>query len=161
MSTRATLLLCVLLFAGCAVPGPGSESEQSALTRQFIRVTKEVPSFGGVTRENGGWVVFLLDPGQRESAEARLRDIFGEEAARITVRSRAPHGNASEAMKEAARDVLGVPGVGMLDFDETNGYLQVGLVDVEALEPAQTKLDALGIPRDSVLFQAVTPIVAL
>ncbi|MFY0584108.1 hypothetical protein ACN28S_66160 [Cystobacter fuscus] len=135
MSNRAALLLCVILSAGCTAPGPGSEQEQSALTRQFIRVTKEVPAFGGVTREDGGWVVSLLDPGQRESAEARLRDIFQEDAAHITVRVRAPRGSASEQTKEAARDVLGVPGVGTLDFDETTGYLRVGLVEVEASSP--------------------------
>ncbi|OJH37248.1 hypothetical protein [Cystobacter ferrugineus] len=160
MSNRAALLLCVLLSFGCNAPGPGNEQEQSALTRQFIRVTKEVPAFGGVTREDGAWVVSLLDPEQRESAEARLRDIFEEDAAHISVRVRAPRGSASEQMKEAARDVLGVPGVGTLDFDETTGYLRVGLVEVETLESAQARLDTLGIPRDQVLFQAEAPIVA-
>ncbi|WP_375767055.1 hypothetical protein NR798_36020 [Archangium gephyra] len=160
MSNRAALVLCLILSAGCITPDE-SGPEQTPLTRQFMRVTKEVPAFGGITRENGGWVVALLDPEQREAAETRLRDIFGEEAAQIALRERAPRGSASEEMKNAARDVLGVPGVGRLDYDETTGYLEVGLVDVEALEPAQAKLDALGIPLDQVVFQAVAPIVAL
>jgi hypothetical protein len=156
MTSRAALLLCIIL-SGCITPA----IEQSPLTRQFIRVTKEVPAFGGVTRENGGWVVSLLDPEQREAAEARLRDIFSEEAAQISVRVRAPRGSASEEMKDAATDVLGVQGVGTLDYDETTGYLRVGLIDVEALEPAQAKLDALGVPLEQVIFQVEEPIVAL
>lgn len=159
MLNRTALLLCLILSAGCLTPEDGPE--QSPLTRQFLRVTREVPAFGGITRENGGWAVSLLDPEQREAAETRLRDIFGEEAARISVRVRPARGSASEEMKDAAGDVLGVPGVGRLDYDETTGYLEVGLVDVEALEPAQAKLEALGIPLDQVIFQAVAPIVGL
>lgn len=156
MTNRATLLLCVIL-SGCITPG----TEQSPLTRQFIRVTQEVPAFGGVTRENGGWVVSVLAPEQREAAEARLRDIFNEEAAQISVRVRAPSGSASEEMKNAATDVLGVQGVGKLDYDETTGYLRVGLIDVEALEPAQAKLEVLGIPLEQVIFQAEAAIVSM
>jgi hypothetical protein len=156
MTSRAALLLCIIL-SGCITPA----IEQSPLTRQFIRVTKEVPAFGGVTRENGGWVVSLLDPEQREAAEARLRDIFSEEAAQVSVRVRAPRGSASEEMKDAATEVLSVQGVGTLDYDETTGYLQVGLIDVEALEPAQAKLDALGVPLEQVIFRVEEPIVAL
>jgi hypothetical protein len=159
MLNRTALLLCLILSAGCITPDDGPE--QSPLTRQFIRVTKEVPAFGGITRENGGWAVSLLDPEQREAAETRLRDIFGEEAAQIAVRVRPARGSASEEMLDAASEVLGVPGVGRLDYDETTGYIEVGLVDVEALEPAQAKLEALGIPLDQVVFQAVAPIVGL
>ncbi|HYO68647.1 MAG TPA: hypothetical protein VEU33_21455 [Archangium sp.] len=156
---RAALVLCVILSTGCITPDTGTE--QSPLTQQFLRVTKEVPAFGGITRENGAWVVSLLDPEQREAAETRLRDIFREEAAQITVRVRAARGSASEELKEAAVDVMGVEGVGTLGYDETTGYLQVGLIDVEALEPAQAKLQALGIPLDQVIFQVESPIAGL
>ncbi len=63
-------------------------------------------------------------------------------------------------MNEAGA-ALGVPGVGRLDFDETNGYLRIGLVDVEALEPVQVNLDEAGIPRDQVILEVVRPIVGL
>lgn len=156
MSNRAALL-CMLLSVGCITPGTETESEPSTLTQQFLRVTKEVPAFGGVTRENGQWVVSLLDAAEHEAAEARLRDIFQEEAAGIAVRVRAAQGGASEQTKDAATDVLSVPGVSRLDFDETTGYVRVGLVDVEAIEPAQVKLVALGIPLDQVILEVVRP----
>ncbi len=159
MSSRAALFLCVILSAACTPPDRGPE--QSPLTRQFLRVTKEVPAFGGITREHGGWVVSLLDPGQREAAERRLRDIFKEESSSIAVRTRAPRGGASEELKDAATDVLNVPGTGSLDFDETVGYLRVGLVDVEAVEPVQTRLDALDIPLEQVILQVEAPIVGM
>ena len=152
---RAALVLCVILSTACA---PDHELEQSPRTQQFIRVTKEVPAFGGVTRENGAWVVSLLDPEQREAAETKLRDIFNEEAAQLSVRVRAPRGGASEEMKDEATDVLSVEGVGTLDYDETTGYLRVGVIDVEAIEPVQAKLDALGIPLDVVILQVQLPI---
>lgn len=160
MSSRLALL-CLLLFAGCIPPGSESGPKQSPRTLQFLRATQEVPAFGGLARENGQWVVFLFDLAQREAAEARLRDIFGEEAAQMTVRARPPRGNASEQMMNEAGAALGVPGVGRLDFDETNGYLRIGLVDVEALEPVQVNLDGAGIPRDQVILEVVRPIVGL
>jgi hypothetical protein len=147
-----------MLSAGCLTPGSGLE--QSPRTRQFLRVTKEVPAFGGVTRENDGWVVSVLDSEQRGTAEAKLRDIFGEEAATIAVRVRTPRGSASEQTMDAATEVLNVPGIERLDYDERTSYLRVGLVDVEAIEPAQLKLDELGIPLDQVILQVVSPIVA-
>jgi hypothetical protein len=148
------------LSVGCLTPDPENEPrEPSARTQQFLRVTKEVPTFGGVSRTGDRWVVFLFDSEEREAAEARLADIFAEEAVDITVSVRAPRGGASELTKEAARDVMSVPGVGRLDFDETVGYIRVGLIDVEAVEPAQVKLRALGIPLDQVILEVVTPIV--
>lgn len=159
MSSRAALLLCVILSAGCTTPDGGTE--QSPLTQQFLRVTKEVPAFGGISRENGEWVVSILDPEQREAAEAKLQDIFEEEAATITVRVRAPHGSASEEMMTAATNVLSVPGTQSLDFDESTDYLRVGLIDVEAVEPAQLKLDELGIPLEQVILEVRRPIVGM
>jgi hypothetical protein len=150
-----------MLCVGCITPEPASAPEQSARTQQFLRVTQEVPAFGGLSRENGQWVISLLDAGQREAAEAKLRDIFGEEAAGMTVRSRAPRGSASEELMREASAVLSGPGVGSVDFDETTGYIRVGLTDVEALEPAQTQLERHGIPLDQVIFEVVRPIVAL
>ena len=79
----------------------------------------------------------------------------------MAVRARPPRGSASEEMKDAASHAMGVPGVGRLGYDETNGYIRVGLVDVEATEPVQVRLDEHGIPRDQVIIQAVRPIVAL
>ncbi len=160
MSSRLALL-CLLLFAGCITPGSENGPKQSPRTLQFLRVTEEVPTFGGLTRENGQWVVFLFDIEQREAAETRLRDIFGEEAAQMALRARAPRGSASEEMKNKASAALGVPGVGRLGLDETTGYLRVGLVDVEALEPVQVNLNQAGIPLDQVILQVVTPIVGL
>jgi hypothetical protein len=160
MSSRLALL-CLLLFAGCIPPGSQNGPKQSPRTLQFLRVTEEVPAFGGLARENGQWVIFLFDFEQRAAAETRLRDIFGEEATQMTVRARAPRGNASEEMMNTAGAALGVPGIGRLDFDETNGYLRVGLVDVEATEPVQLKLDEHGIPRDQVIIEVVRPIVGL
>jgi hypothetical protein len=159
-------LLCVLLSLGCGTPAPDDQPgqsipEPSALTLQFIRVTKEVPDFGGLTFENGQWVVFLLAPEQRELAEARLRDVFGEEAANIAVRVRAPRGSASSQMVKDAVDVMAVPGVGTLDLDEKVGYVRVGLLAVESLEQAQVKLDELGVPLDQVILYARRPIVLL
>lgn len=156
---RAALVLCVILSTGCGTPE--NELEQSPITRQFIRVTKEVPAFGGIARENGAWVVALLDSEQREAAETKLRDIFNEEATNIAVRIRPTRGSASEEMKTAATDVLSVEGVGTLDYDETTGYLRLGLTDVEAIGAAQAKLNALGVPLEQVIFQAQVPIVGL
>ncbi|KFA93110.1 hypothetical protein Q664_11225 [Archangium violaceum Cb vi76] len=155
---RAALVLCLILSTAC---GPENELEQSPLTRQFIRVTKEVPAFGGVARENGTWVVSLLGSEQREAAETKLWDIFNEEATNIAVRVRPTRGSASEEMKLAATDVLSVEGVGTLDYDETTGYLRVGLTDVEAIGAAQAKLDTLDVPLEQVIFQAEAPIVSL
>ncbi|MCI0573011.1 MAG: hypothetical protein L0Y66_19875 [Myxococcaceae bacterium] len=56
--------------------------------------------------------------------------------------------------------VLSVDGASSLDFDERVGYLRVGLVDAEAVETAQAKLENLGIPLDQVILQVEPPAIA-
>ncbi|MET0404584.1 MAG: hypothetical protein ABW123_19375 [Cystobacter sp.] len=158
MTNRATLLLCVFFLAGC-LSVESASTEQNSLTRQFIRISREVPTFGGITRENNEWIVFLLGETQRGAAGARLQEILQETALHVVMRIRPARGSSSEEKKDRATEVLNVPGVSSIDFDEVTGYLRVGLVDVESIELAQAKLDELAIPRAEVLFQAVPGLV--
>ena len=142
-----------LVLAGCSLM-----SSDQTLTEKLRRVTYEVPAFGGVDFEGSQLTVYLLGGEQREKAKTVLAQIFGDEAREILLLERLPRGRASEQLKSKARDVLTVAGASSLDYDETTGYLRVGVVEAEAIERAEIKLIELGVSLEMVIRQVERPI---
>lgn len=149
--------LAAFVFVGCGV------DTESALTARLRRVTKETPEFGGVRRTDaqaplsGGTLsVFVRSPAAVPSATARVTEIFAPDLA-PTIKLRAAKGPAAEASKVAAKDVLSVHDASTLDFDETTGYLRVGVASAESLPSLENKIDALGLDPESIIVQVETP----
>lgn len=142
-----------LSLAGCSLLSPNQ-----TLTEKLRRVTYEVPAFGGVDFEGSQLTVYLLGGELWAEAKATLKDIFGDETSEIVLLERAPRGRASEQLKNAARNVLTIAGASSLDYDETTGYLRVGVIEADAVERAEIKLAEMGISLDLVIRQVESPI---
>ena len=119
-------------------------------TLRLLSVTRQTPSFAGVHSENGALTVFIFDESKRAAANERLRAILGDPLPALLLRP--ARGTASEALKNSAGDVLSA-GASFLDFDETVGYLRIGVPKASALEPVQAKLGELAIPLDEVILE--------
>jgi len=160
---RSLLLSTLFLFAsaaGCSFTD-SNESTFDPSTEQLRRVTNQVPTFGGVLFEQDQLVVFVLGEKQIEAAEDSLRGIFGADAAQIKLEVRPPEGNASEELKQSSRNVLSVETARTLGFDETTGYLRVGVTEVKGVRQAKEKLQEIGTPLEEVILQVQSPITAL
>ncbi|MDP1822682.1 MAG: hypothetical protein Q8L48_05555 [Archangium sp.] len=149
------ILALVFALQACAPAQPAEGESLDPFTLQLLRVTKETPSFGGFHSEAGALVVFIFDEAQRGPAAASLTAIFGDTAPALNTRP--ARGQSSESVKNGAADVLSVPGTSSFDFDETTGFLRVGVWKASALEPVQTKLLELSVPLESVVLEIQRP----
>ena len=56
---------------------------------------------------------------------------------------------------------MSIEGANSLDFDETTGYLRVGVTEVESIRRATGKLKESGIPLEAVILQGEDPVIYL
>jgi hypothetical protein len=122
----------------------------------MLRATSEVPAFGGVAFEGDRLVVFTL--GSQPTAAPVVRTIFGAETD-VEVRTRPEAGQGSESLKDAV-SALGIDGSATVDYDETTGYVRLGVVNAEAVRRASVALGASDLPATEVIVQVESPIVA-
>jgi hypothetical protein len=156
VSFVVALALLIGLASGCSGSG-ANENPPDPTTEQLRQVGQHVPAFGGVQWDDDRLVVFVLEEEKVGVARQVIRDIFGLAAAAVDVRVRPSTGEGSEALQEAAREVLSVEAVNSLYYDKTNGYLYVGLTRADALRPAMEKLTELGVALDAVILQVQHP----
>lgn len=150
----AATLGALLLLAACSSTEPGDALDP--LSQRLLRATSEVPAFGGVTFEGSRLVVFTL--GVQPAAEATVRSIFGPDA--VEIRTRPERGYGSEDLKDAV-SALDVGGAVSVDYDETTGYVRLGVVDADAVRRATAALDASMLPTSEVIVQVEPRIVSL
>jgi len=163
LSISVSLLFTSLIFVsigGCSITD-SNESVSDPSTEQLRRVTNQVPTFGGVLFEQEKLVVFVLGSKQINAARDSLRNVLGTDAEKVDLRVRPPKGNASEELKRSAREVLSIEAANFLDFDETTGYLRVGVTGGWAIRKAEEKLKEIGISLEDVILQVQSPITAL
>jgi hypothetical protein len=156
VSFVVALALLIGLASGCSGSG-ANENPPDPTTEQLRQVGQYVPAFGGVQWDDDRLVVFVLEEQKVGVARQVIRDIFGLAAAAVDVRVRPSTGEGSEALQEAAREVLSVEAVNSLYYDKTNGYLYVGLTRADALRPPMEKLTKVGISLDAVILQVQHP----
>lgn len=156
VSLVVAFVLLLGLVSGCSSSG-ANEDPPDPTTEQLRQIGQRVPAYGGVELDDDRLVVFVLEEEKIGVAREVLRDIFGPAGAAIDLRARPANGEGSEALQESAREVLSVEAVNSLYYDETNGYLYVGLTRADALRPAIQKLTELGIPLDVVILRVQHP----
>lgn len=156
LSFAVAFALLLGLASGCSSSG-ANEDPPDPTTEQLRQVGQRVPAFGGVQLDDDRLVVFVLEEEKIGVARQVLREIFGPAGAAIDLRARPANGEGSEALQESAREVLSVEAVNSLYYDETNGYLYIGLTRADALRPAMQKLTELGVPLDAVILQVQHP----
>ncbi len=147
-------LIALVAVAGCSSTEPGSSLDP--LSQSLLRATREVPSFGGVAFEGERLVVFTL--GEAPTAEATARALFGTEI-EVEVRTRPARGQGSEILKDRASAASG-PGATSADYDETTGYVRVGVLDAASVRSVAAALEAAGLPMDQIIVQVESPVVA-
>ncbi|MDT7858303.1 hypothetical protein RQM47_16760 [Rubrivirga sp. S365] len=153
--TRSTSLLSVLLLlSACSATSPEGDPV-NALTEQFSRATTQVPAFGGVTFDGDRPVVFTL--GSKSEAEPAARSIFGTN---VVVRERPAFGGGSEALKGQVTQLLlgAVRDAQTTDYDETTGYVRLGVLTADAVRDAYRVMDDIDFPTENVIVQVQAPI---
>jgi hypothetical protein len=157
MSRLLLPLVALVAVAGCSSTDPVGDT-LDPLSQRLLRATTEVPSFGGVAFEGERLVVFTL--GEAPDAEAAVRALFGTEI-EVEVRTRPARGQGSEILKDrAAAASFGAPGGISADYDETTGYVRVGVRDAASVRSVAAALEAAGLPMDQIIVQVETPAVA-
>jgi hypothetical protein len=129
-------VVAALIFAGCSVEA------ESTLTARLRRVTTETPEFGGVRRTDS-----------RAPVSGGTLTVFVRSAGSVANAT----GAAAESNMLAAKDLLSVEGASSLDFDETTGYLRVGVSSADALPALENKIQSLSLDPELIIVQVEAP----
>jgi hypothetical protein len=155
------LLVCGLLLGGLVSAVAASPARQAgpapSADQEFSRIAAAVPGFGGLFYdENGIANVYLTDPSraaefQRAGAEVRI--LTGQYDFRDLARWR-----------DDLLALMSRPEVVLLDVDERRNRVRLGVdqgASAAALAAIEGALAASGAPRESVMVEAVAPILPL
>lgn len=145
-------------------PGPAAPWDRDALK---VAATSDLPTFGGAYLDDDGstlhvWLTRPTVDGALQSRSA-LAAAFGARVAgdgiRPPVVHQADYSFAQlKAWRDAARTLLPLPGMTMLDIDERANRLVVEVADTGRHGPAVTAgLDRLGVPRAAVNLRRGAP----
>lgn len=150
-------LVALVAVAGCSST-ESYESTLDPLSQQLLRATREVPQFGGVAFEGERLVVSTL--GEAPAAEAAVRALFGTDI-ETEIRVRPERGRGSESLKDqASRATPGSLGATSFDYDETTGYVRVGVRDAASVRRVAAALEAASLPVAQIIVQVERPVVA-
>jgi hypothetical protein len=137
------------------------EGRLKTIDDSFAEVARLVPAFGGMFIQNQTLQVYLLDPAQREAAEAAIVAVFGRE--------RLPQGGMQtlqaqygflqlKAWHDRQRlNTLAIPGVVMTSIAESKNRLQIGVKDASVIARVELELFNLGVPREAVSIVETAP----
>ncbi len=123
----------------------------------LVRVDERVPGFGGMFIDSDGRLtVYLLDTARLPAARSAIEAIFGSShvpAAGV----RAVQGQYTvsqlKAWTERAGTVLKMPGVTLVDLDEAQNRVAIGVEDGSRTRAVEQRLSSLKIPREAVVIQ--------
>ena len=153
------LTVAVVILAALAPAAPLREAaaqQQRVITINDLLsdVGRAAPGFGGMSYDSqGNLSVYLLDPAQREAAQAAIAGVFG--AARVPVAGirvlPARYSFADlRAWQDQARSLLAIPGVLSSGIDHKTNVLEVGVQDLRLSDEVHRALRNLGIPQEAV-----------
>lgn len=173
-SALGTLTCGLLTVAACTdAPDPtqpGTDPEPAAPEQvagdasfDANALAQDIPGFGGFFIDaNGVATVRLIDPDQRAAAERilgpRLRSLDAGPSLRI-IKADYTAAQLNTWVQQAVPEVLGLPGVVLVDNDEERNRLLVG-VKTRTAEPAvRGAMARIGVQRDAVIVEEMGPIV--
>lgn len=163
-----TALAFAFLLALSACDSTYPEARLDPLSESFLRVTNEVPSFGGVEYKLRGDdagddatepLVTVYTLGDVAAAEAVAGPLFRRLAVRVEVKSRPAQGRGSEELKnQAGAILLGIPNGGTsADYDERTGYVRIGVRNASAVRRTLEAIRANALPESDIIIQVDLP----
>lgn len=157
---RATLALAFVLTLSACDSTSDPATQLDPLSEGLLRATSRVPDFGGVELEGERVTVYTL--GDIAAARAAVTSIFGDDTA-VNVENRPAQGQGSEGLKDRASAVLFSTENGTVsaDYDETTGYVRIGVRDAESVRRTLRALRASDLPQAEIILQVELPVVAL
>jgi hypothetical protein len=152
----ATALLPVLEATAHA---QGAQTQRKMETHDdlLVRVEERVPGFGGMFIDaDKRLVVYLLDTARLAAARQAIEAVFGPQ--RVPPAGvRAVRGQYTvsqlKSWTERANAILEMPGVTMVDLDETKNRVGIGVEDHSRMKAIEQALSSLNIPREAVIIQ--------
>jgi hypothetical protein len=133
----------------------------------FVRMTQDIPRFGGLYFDEEGVLNVVVAGTSRMSAEVAANTVerwapaLGIDASavsRVAVRSGRYDFRQLAAMRnQADRVVWGIRGVVFTDADEKANRVHIGVEDEAASAAVARALDLLGIPSDALLISITEP----
>jgi hypothetical protein len=123
----------------------------------LVRVDERVPGFGGMfIASDGRLAIYLLDTSQLLAARSAIEAVFGSN--RVPAAGmRALQGQyaVSQLMvwTERTGTLLEMPGVTLVDLDEAENRVTVGVEDPLQIAAVERALSRLGVPRSAVTIQ--------
>lgn len=173
--TLGSLAILMMLAGGCSLFKSDSHKanqDNSSLSKTiedgqtiddlFAEVAKQVPAFGGMFIDSqGNLSVYLLDPTQKAAAESAIASVFGRDRIPPNGVRVLPGQYGFLQLKEwfnRANALLALPGVTLVDIDESKNRLKIGLEKIEARNRVEQALARINIPHEAVTFEETGPI---
>lgn len=123
----------------------------------LVRVEERAPGFGGMfISRDGRLAVYLLDPSQLAVARSAIEAVFGPKRVPPSgVYALKGQYTVSQLKQwtERAAEMFEMRGVAMVDLDEAENRVAIGLEDKSWIPKVEQKLVSLGIPRAAVLIE--------
>jgi hypothetical protein len=181
MLTRTQRTLCrvlVVLAAWSVLDSPAPQAQTTSDSRdltiddQFTRLNDLVPSFGGLFLDYDRGLLFAYSTDLSADVVPAFRrgiaEVFGrtelDRYALAVLPGRFTFRQLRTWHDLARAEVLGLPGVVLLDTDDRANRLSIGVTDSTAGAIAQRRLAALGVPSDAIVIvqaEPATPLTSL
>lgn len=128
----------------------------------LVRVDERAPGFGGMFIDlDGRLAVYLLDTRQLPAARSAIEAVFGSNrvpAAGVHALQGQYTVSQLKAWTERAGAVLKMPGVTLVDLDESKNRVTIGVEDGSQRLAVEQTLSSLGVPSKAVVIQVTGPI---
>lgn len=164
-----TLSLVVSPSASLAYSAESGQASDGivSIDERFAELAQQVPGFGGMFYDESGQLSMYLvesEISRQQQAETAVTALLSDDA-RIAsagkiriIPGRYDFLQLTEWQSRAQADVLATPGVNLLDLDEANNRLRIGVESEAMLETVEEQLAILGIPREAVNIEVTEPI---
>jgi hypothetical protein len=144
--------------ASLAVSGRGESVDET-----FARLATQVPGFGGFFFDESGRLnTYIKDPARAPRLKDVIRPVLAarDVAAVEGMQVRQGRYDFRELLqwKELATEVLALPGVILIDIDETQNLLRIGVESAALDQSVQEQLASVSIPREAVTVEVVEPV---
>jgi hypothetical protein len=147
------------------------KAQPGSLDMEFVALNLAIPSFSGMHWEEGNVLkVMLQSMADADSARPKVLEFL--ERTRATARHQAPRivfekarttytWFQIESFKGALRDVFVVPDVVLLDANEVQGLVTIGISNDRARAAVEDFVRRSGVPADAVKIELTAPIAPL
>ena len=166
LSNCRRALCLVALFLPVVAFAQAGPRLAPGLDGRFVQLAHEIPGFGGYFFDaNGDLNVYLTDLRQAPAARAAVADVARNRSqsaqhpftspANILFRQGDFDFRQLDGWRARLTAAAPPAGVQMIDTDEAQNRIFIGVTETPAIARVQSQLDALGIPRNAVVVDVV------